>query len=169
VNISMIVARSRNGIIGDGDEIPWKVKGEQKLFKQITMGGTLVMGRKTFASIGKALPGRETIVISRNKNFRSEHCKVCPSLQAAFEEAKKLAKSIFIAGGGEIYKLALPFVKTVHISTLQTQARGDVYFPAFPTKDFILIEERKFESNINYVYQRFERRNQIINLKKSCQ
>ena len=72
----MIVARSRNGIIGNGDEIPWKVKGEQRLFKQITMGGTLVMGRKTFASIGKALPGRETIVISRNKNFSSEHCKV---------------------------------------------------------------------------------------------
>ena len=93
------------------------------------------------------------------KKVKKDHAK----------EAKKLAKSIFIAGGGEIYELALPFVKTVHISTLQTQARGDVYFPAFPTKDFILIEERKFESNINYVYQRFERRNQIINLKKSCQ
>ena len=164
MNISMIAARSLNGIIGSGDEIPWEVRDEQRLFKQITMGGTLIMGRKTFVSIGKALPGRETIVISRNKNFTSEHCKICPSLQEAFTEAKKLANPIFIAGGGEIYKLALPFVKIVHISTIEIQAQGDIYFPDFPTKDFILIEERKFESNINYIYQRFERRTQISNL-----
>ncbi|RPG50033.1 MAG: dihydrofolate reductase [Gammaproteobacteria bacterium TMED1] len=163
----MIAARSLNGIIGSGDKIPWKVRDEQRLFKKITMGGTLIMGRKTFVSIGKALPGRDTIVISRNKNFSSDHCKVCPSLQVAFAEAKKLAKSIFVAGGGEIYKLALPFVKTVHISTIETQAQGDIYFPDFPTKDFILIEERKFESTINYIYQRFERRNQITNLYKT--
>tara|TARA_E500000331_G_scaffold341001_2_gene372902 strand:- start:2587 stop:3069 length:483 start_codon:yes stop_codon:yes gene_type:complete len=157
VKTSIVVARSLNGVIGNGSEIPWKVKGEQSLFKRITMGGTLVMGRKTFESIGRPLPGRTTIIISRNEHYRQDDCEVCPSIEAALQLGNEIEKPIFVAGGGEIYRLALPIVDTVHISTIQTKVTGDIYFPDFPTRDFELAEEREYESNINYVYQRYEK------------
>ena len=158
MNISIVAARSLNGIIGNGLKIPWVVKGEQALFKKITMGGILIMGRKTFDSLGRALPGRETIIISRNENYNCDQGKVCSSLQSALAEAEKLKKSVFIAGGGQIYELALPVVNTVHISTIEKEVSGDVPFPKFPTKEFILAEEHRFTSNVDYTYQRFERR-----------
>ncbi len=156
---AIVVARSLNGVIGNGSKIPWKVKEEQSLFKQITMGGTLVMGRKTFESIGRPLPGRETIIVSRNKNYDQDGCNVCPSIEAALQLGDEINKPIFVAGGGEIYRLTLPIVDTVHITTIQTEVTGDVYFPDFPTPDFDLAEEREYESNVNYVYQRYEKQN----------
>ena len=157
VKTSIVVARSLNGVIGNGSKIPWKVKGEQSLFKQITMGGTLVMGRKTFESIGLPLPGRKTIIVSRNKNYSHDGCEVCPSIESALRLGDKIKKPIFIAGGGEIYRLTLPIVETVHITTIQTEVTGEVYFPDFPNKDFELAEEREYTSNVNYFYQRYEK------------
>lgn len=154
---AIIVARSQNNVIGNGPNIPWKVKGEQLIFKRITEGGTLIMGRKTFQSIGRPLPGRTIIIVSRNKDYSQEGCTVCDTLEAAFELADQAQKPVFVAGGGEIYKLALPLVDTVHISTIQAEISGDILFPSFPTDDFKLAEEQFFESNINYVYQRYER------------
>lgn len=154
---AIIVARSQNNVIGNGLNIPWKVKGEQLIFKRITQGGTLIMGRKTFQSIGRPLPGRTTIIVSRNQDYSQEGCTVCDSLEAAFELADQALKPVFVAGGGEIYQLALPLVDTVHISTIQADVSGDVLFPPFPPVDFTLAEEEFFESNINYVYQRYER------------
>ena len=115
------------------------------------------MGRKTFESIGRPLSGRTTIIVSRNKDYSQDGCTVCDSLTSALESARQVHKSVFVAGGGEIYQLALPLVDTVHISTIQAEISGDVLFPAFPTPDFALVEEHFFESNINYIYQRFER------------
>ena len=154
---AIVVARSLNGVIGNGSKIPWKVKGEQSLFKHITMGGTLVMGRKTFESIGLPLPGRKTIIVSRNKKYSHVSCEVCPSIKAALRLGDEIKKPIFIAGGGEIYRLTLPIVETVHITTLQTEGTGEVSFPDFPTPDFELAEEREYESNVNYLYQRYEK------------
>ena len=154
---AIIVARSQNNVIGNGPDIPWKIKGEQIIFKRITEGGTLIMGRKTFQSIGRPLPGRTTIIISRNQSYTQKGCFVCDTLEAAFELADHEQKPVFVAGGGEIYKLALPLVDTVHISTIQAEISGDILFQSFPTDDFTLAEEQFFESNINYIYQRYER------------
>lgn len=158
---AIIAARSLNGVIGKGAGIPWKVKGEQAVFKRITMDGTLIMGRKTFESIGRALPGRETIIVTRNTGYSQAGCTICVSLASAHAVAREFGKRIFIAGGGEIYAQALtqalPLVSTVHLTTIQTTVEGDVYFPEFPTDDFSLVEEERHSSNIDFVYQRYQR------------
>ena len=138
MTVHIIAARSKNNVIGRGSEIPWRVKGEQKLFKEITMNGTLIMGRITFESIGKPLPGRTTIIVTRNPAYHQANC-------------------IYIAGGGEIYQQALGLADVVHLTTINAEIEGDVLFPSFPTPDFKLIEEKQFESNIDYTYQKFER------------
>lgn len=157
MNVSIVVARSVNNVIGNGDEIPWRVEGEQRLFKNITMGGVLIMGRKTFESIGRPLPGRETIVVTRNPDYRAEGCSIAGSLDDALAIAATRGKPVFIAGGGEIYRQALPRADAVHLSTIQTEVDGDVLFPTFPTDDFRLVSEDRIESNIDYTYQYFER------------
>lgn len=169
----IVVARSLNHVIGRSvidrnvsgrnvsgqhGEIPWRVKGEQKLFKHITMGGVLIMGRKTWESIGRPLPGRETVIVTRNADYRIESCHIALSLAAALEVAADMNRPVFVVGGGEIYRQALPIVDGVHISTIDTTVDGDVLFPTFPTSDFRLIKEEHFTSNINYVYQYYERR-----------
>ncbi len=157
MTVHIIAARSKNNVIGRGSEIPWRVKGEQKLFKEITMNGTLIMGRITFESIGKPLPGRTTIIVTRNPAYHQANCMVSTSLEDALEEAQLLDKPIYIAGGGEIYQQALGLADVVHLTTINAEIEGDVLFPSFPTPDFKLIEEKQFESNIDYTYQKFER------------
>ncbi|HKI73796.1 MAG TPA: dihydrofolate reductase [Pseudomonadales bacterium] len=154
---SIVVARSRNNVIGNGNEIPWRVKGEQKLFKEITMGGILVMGRKTYDSIGRPLPGRETIIVTRNPEYSAEGCRIAPSLEAALELARRSDRPIYIVGGGEIYRQALPVVDAVHITTIETDVEGDVTFPDFPTSAFRLEDEQHHESNIDYTYKYYTR------------
>jgi dihydrofolate reductase len=158
---SIVVARSVNGVIGKGSRIPWRVKGEQKLFKDITMGGVLIMGRKTFESIGRPLPGRETIVISRNPDYRPDGCATAPGLEAALAMAARMDRPVYIVGGGEIYRDALPLVDGVHITTICDTIEGDVFFPDFPTDDFHLVTEERYDSNINYVYRYYERNDSI--------
>lgn len=161
MTIAIVVARAKNNVIGKGMEIPWQVKGEQKRFRDITMGGVLVMGRKTFESIGKPLSGRETIIVTRNKDYAAAGCQTAPSLEAALSQAGSSGKHIYVVGGGEIYSAALPLVDGVHISTINIDAEGDIFFPEFPTEDFFLIREEHISSNIDYVYQYFERKHTI--------
>ncbi len=154
--IALVAAQSENRVIGRGNEIPWKVKGEQKLFKDITMGGTLVMGRKTFDSIGRPLPGRTSIIVTRDRSLTIDNCLVTHSLEAALEQAHEIGKPIFVVGGGEIYQQALEQADEIHLTTIHTSVEGDVYFPELP-ENFTLSEEKQFESNINYTYRRYTR------------
>ena len=153
MKIALIAAQSENGVIGRGMEIPWKVKGEQAMFKAITLGGSLIMGRRTFDAIGRPLPGRTTIVISRNRNLIIDGCQTAGSLKQALGLA---SGPIFIAGGGQIYQQAMPLASAIHLTTIHTVVEGDVYFPDLP-EDFELKEETKFSSNIDYTYRHFER------------
>lgn len=158
--VAIIAAHAENKVIGKGAEIPWKVKGEQKLFKDITMGGTLVMGRKTYDTIGRPLPGRTTIVVSRDSGLKREGCLIVHSLEEALSRARQLGQPVFVAGGGEIYRQAMDDADCLHLTTVHTTVEGDVLFPDFPADEFRLVEEKQFESNINYTYRRFERRQQ---------
>jgi dihydrofolate reductase (trimethoprim resistance protein) len=159
MTISLVAARALNDVIGNGPNIPWRVKGEQKLFREITHGGILIMGRKTYESIGKPLPGRSTIIVSRDTTYQAEGCQSANSLGAALEWVQADPRPVFIVGGGEIYRQALAqqLVDTVHLTTIQTEVEGDVLFPTFPTPEFRLVKETLVESNINYLYQYFEK------------
>lgn len=152
----MVAAQSENQVIGRGLEIPWKVKGEQALFKKITINGTLIMGRKTFQSIGRPLPGRTTIVVSRDPDLTITGCETSTSLELAIARAAEINKPIFITGGGELYRQALDIADEIHLTTIHTKVEGDVLFPEVPA-NFRLVEEKAFTSNINYTYRHFER------------
>ena len=155
--MQIVAARSENNVIGKGIEIPWKVKGEQKLFKEITLGGTLVMGRITFESIGRPLPDRTTVIVTRKQDFEVENCHVVHSIDAAIEIAKEIGKPIFVVGGGELYRQCLPDADLVHITTIKTIVDGDVYFPDFPNHNYRLVKEQHYSSNIDYVYQVYQK------------
>lgn len=155
MSLHLIAARAKNNVIGAGLDIPWQAKGEQKLFRDITLGGTLIMGRKTFDSIGRPLPGRETIIVTRSSDFSQPGCHVVASLDDAIEVASNFDQKTFIAGGGEIYAQALPRVTEIHLTTIDVEPEGDIFFPEFNREDFELVEERHFETNLQYTYQHF--------------
>lgn len=158
MTLHLIAAKSRNNVIGNGPDIPWQAKGEQKLFKDITMGGTLIMGRKTFASIGKPLPGRDTVIITRDKNYNQSGCNVANSLDMALEMTTRLKRPAFIAGGGEIYAQALPFCDELHLTTIHMDCDGNVFFPDYTETEFELLSEQHFSTNVDYTYQHWKRK-----------
>ena len=152
MTIALIAAQATNRVIGQGDNIPWKVKGEQRLFKSITMGGTLIMGRKTYDSIGRPLSGRQTIVVSRQRDLAVAGCIVCHSLNAALAKAASIDTPTFIAGGGELYLQAIHKADEIHLTTIHLEAEGDVFFPAVPP-EFEVIDEKHYSTNFDYTYQ----------------
>jgi dihydrofolate reductase len=126
--ISLIVAVSANGVIGRGGELPWHLSDDLKRFKQLTLGKPIVMGRKTFESIGRALPGRQNIVLTRQSEFAADDCDVVSSIDAAIA-ASGDAGEIVVIGGSEIYKLFLPLAERIYMTRVQIDVDGDVRFP----------------------------------------
>ena len=124
---------SQNRVIGSGFSIPWDIPGEQQRFKETTWGWPVVMGRKTYESIGQALPGRKNIIISRNKNFSAYGCVVVQGIEEALEAGRE-AKKIFIAGGEQIYLQAMPLADTIILTTVDMVVTGDVKFPDIPAE-----------------------------------
>ena len=123
-----IAAMSENRVIGRGNEIPWHIPEDFKWFKETTMGHVLVMGRRTFESIGKALPGRETMVLTRGE-FSHPDVTVIGSLD---EVTPKLeGRTAFIAGGAQIYEQALPRCSDLFLTLVKREVKGDVFFPEF--------------------------------------
>ncbi len=158
----IIAAQSRNRVIGAGNRIPWRAKGEQKLFKDITMGGTLVMGRKTWESIGRPLPGRTSIVVSRQPGLKLEGAFVESTLEFAFAHAATLGKTCFVAGGGDLYLQTINTVDGVHLTTVDIDVEGDVLFPLL-SADLKLVSEESFSTNLDFTHQYFERTRQTAN------
>ena len=152
MKLSLMVAKSKNGIIGNGPDIPWSVKGEQLLFKAITYNQWLLVGRKTFESMG-VLPNRKYAVVTRSEfTSNDENVIVFPSIEAALTELENLTDHVIVSGGGEIYKSLITKVDTLHISTINIEPEGDIVFPKIP-ESFKLVFEQEFESSINYCYQ----------------
>ncbi len=152
MKLSLMAARSKNGIIGNGPDIPWRAKGEQLLFKAITYNQWLLVGRKTFESMG-VLPNRKYAVVTRSDFTASDdNVVVFPSIDKALSELSKHTDHVIVSGGGEIYKSLIDKVDTLHISTIDTEVQGDIVFPAIPDT-FNLVFEQAFKSNIDYCYQ----------------
>ena len=147
---------AKNRVIGRNNTIPWHIPGEQQRFKAITMGHTLIMGRKTFESIGRPLPGRKTIIISRNPKYQAAGCLVAQSLMTAIALCSE-AETIFIAGGGEIYREALPLAKAIYLTMLDREVEGDVLFPEFDPGQFHPISQERVEGQEPYTFTVFAR------------
>jgi dihydrofolate reductase len=127
--LTLIVARARNGVIGKDNQMPWKIPGEQARFKRVTMGHPIIMGRRTWESIGRPLPGRRNIVVTRDAAFTASGADVVTS----FDDALRLAAGApeaFIIGGAELYRLALPRADRMLITEIDHDFDGDTYFPA---------------------------------------
>ena len=133
--IGLIVARSKNNVIGKNGEIPWKIKGEQKQFKELTTGNVVIMGRKSFEEIGGPLPNRKNIIVSRNENFTGENLCTASSLQEALDLAK--GEKVYVAGGCGLYEEAIPLVDVMYITEVDIEVEdGDVFFPEFDETGF---------------------------------
>lgn len=140
--LSLIVAMSQNRVIGKNNQLPWHLSEDLRRFKQITMGHPIVMGRKTFDSIGKPLPGRENIVITRDKNFREENVTVMHSVEDFLKWAAKQSREIFVIGGAEIFRLVLPHAQKIYLTLIEKDFDGDVFLPMIDLKkDFLVVEE----------------------------
>jgi len=129
VLVSLIVAVSDNGAIGKDNKLPWHLPADLRFFKQTTLGHPIIMGRKNFESIGRALPGRTNIVLTKNPNFSAPDVIVANSLDAAFKISH--AGECFIIGGADIYKQALPFCKKLYITRVHGIFEGDTFMPEF--------------------------------------
>ena len=134
---TLIVARARNAVIGRGNTLPWRLPEDLKHFKATTMGHAIVMGRKTFESIGRALPGRRTIVVSRDARWQHEGCERASSLQAAIALARTpgadptiCTDEVFVTGGADVYRQALPLADRVIATEIDRDFDGDIFFPA---------------------------------------
>jgi len=134
--LSLIVAVTENGIIGRNGGMPWHLASDLKRFRRLTLGKPVIMGRKTYISIGRPLPGRRNIIISRDRNFSAQGISSLPSFKAALDFAQTQAErddvhEIFVIGGAEIFKLALPQVQRIYLTKILATIEGDVFFPDF--------------------------------------
>ncbi len=156
--LGLIVAISKNYVIGNKGSIPWKIKGEQKRFKELTTGNTIIMGRRSYDEIGHPLPNRRTILISKTKKVESDLCTTVGSLKEALELVNTEKENVYIAGGAMLYEEALPFVDVMYITHIDLEVEGDTYFPRFDENDFSKVEETPVEGEIPYRYTVYRRK-----------
>lgn len=164
MKLSIIVATSLNNAIGKDNQLLWHLPADLKFFKTTTMGCPVVMGRKTFQSIGRTLPGRKNIVITRDSNFNSDKTFdiiVEPNLESAINHLQN-EQEVFIIGGGEIYKQSLHLIDTIYKTIVNTTIEGDVYFPEIDMNQFELVWEEKHladeKNKMDYTFQKYIKR-----------
>lgn len=148
--ISIIVAMSRNRVIGRNGQLPWHLSNDLKRFKRLTMGHPIIMGRKTFDSIGRALPGRHSIVVSRQDSLPNagENVDLVHTLEEALEHARSLdPEEIFIIGGGEIYRQALHGADRIYLTLVDSESEGDVFFPAIDDDAWRRVEQEHYSAD----------------------
>jgi dihydrofolate reductase len=158
---SLIVAMASNRVIGNKGGIPWKIPGEQKMFKRITMGHTMIMGRKTYESIGRPLPGRSNIVVTRQLNYLAPGCTVVHDLDSAFQACDPDESEAFIIGGAHLYRETIAAADRIYLTLIPREIRGDTYFPEFSEADFEIVESGYIdgvEPYHFYIYERVARR-----------
>ena len=132
--LNLIVAVAKNNVIGLAGKMPWHLPAELAYFKQVTMGHPIIMGRKTFESIGRVLPGRRNIVVTGNPAWRHEGVEVATSADAAL--ALVAGQSAFVIGGATLYETALPLADRVYLTSIHADVDGDTFFPPLPETDW---------------------------------
>ena len=144
--ISLIVAMGRNRVIGRDNQLVWHQPADLRHFKETTIGKPVIMGRKTFESVGKSLPGRTTVVVTRRDDFVAPGCLLAGSLEQALEMVSS-EPEILIAGGGEIYRQAIPVCDRMYITIIEHEFDGDTFFPEFDQGEWVIEEERRHEAD----------------------
>jgi dihydrofolate reductase len=155
--VSHIVAMASNRVIGDKGEIPWSIPGEQKMFKEITMGHSMIMGRKTYEAIGRALPGRLNIVITRQRDYTAPDCIVAHDLKSALGACPAEEDEVFIIGGGQIYYETIDTADRIYLTVLQREVPGDTYFPEFSDANFKIVKSEFIDAVEPYHFYIYER------------
>lgn len=143
MKVSLIAALADNGVIGAGNRLPWHLPADLARFKRLTMGHHLILGRKTFDSIGRALPGRHMLVLSRGRPSLPDGVEHASDLETALERAKDAGDDeAFVAGGAEIYRLALPLANRLYLTRVHAEVEGDVWFPEVDWQDWEQVETK---------------------------
>jgi dihydrofolate reductase len=156
--ISMIACMARNRVIGKDNQMPWHLPEDLKFFKRTTLGYPVVMGRSTYESIGQALPGRENIILTRDRRFTADQCRVVHSV----EDVLQLKKDLFIIGGAATYEQFMPYADRLYITIIDQDFEGDTFFPYIDPEEWQLVEQvpgSKNEKNpYDYTFNTFERK-----------
>lgn len=139
--IVLVAAIADNGVIGRDNQLIWRLRTDMRRFRELTMGCPIIMGRKTFQSIGKPLPGRQSVVLSRDASFQPDGAYVVPTLDQALATAQQLgaamgARAVIVAGGGEVYAQALPAADRLELTFVHARPEGDAVFPVFDRASF---------------------------------
>ena len=151
MNVSIVVAASSNGVIGKNGGLTWHLSEDLKRFKAITMGKPIVMGRLTHESIGRPLPGRQNIVITRQPGYVAEGCDVVSSPADALRAAGDV-REVMVIGGGDIYRQFLRLADRVYLTRVQADVEGDTHFPDLDPEDWEVVERQDFPRNAEREY-----------------
>jgi dihydrofolate reductase len=158
--ISIIVAASANNVIGAKGDLPWRLSDDLKRFKAITMGKPIVMGRKTWDSIGRPLPGRQNIVITRQAGFVAEGCDVVASADEAIA-ATAGADEVMVIGGSQVYSLFLPNAERLYLTRVHAEVAGDAFFPQIDESQWSLVNDEPHSADdrnaFDYSFRTYER------------
>ena len=146
MKVSIIVAASANNVIGADGGLPWRLSEDLRRFKEITMGKPMIMGRLTFESIGEVLPGRRSIVLTRQAGYTAEGCDVVATLDAAFALASA-ADEIMIIGGGNVYEQVLALTDRIYLTRVHTEIGGDTFFPEIDEADWRIVSSEPLPPN----------------------
>lgn len=154
--ISIIVATDKNGLIGRENNLPWNIKDELKYFKDMTMHKTLLVGRKTFESINKPLPGRTLIIVTNNHQFCFEDSSIsiCYNLAEIIKRYEHSHDELMVIGGASIYEEILPYTHRIYLSIVDGDYEGNVYFPNVDYSKFHIITQTKYKQFIAYIYEK---------------
>lgn len=153
MNIALVVAAAENNAIGNNNQLLWRLPNDMKFFKNTTWGMPVIMGRKTFESLGKPLAGRTNIVITRQENWSVPGVQVVKDLEDAIAaSADTDAKEAYVIGGGEIYALALPLAQRIYLTRVHATLEGDTYFPAFERSQWELLSNLDFPADEKHAY-----------------
>lgn len=148
MTISIIAAVAKNGVIGKDGKLPWKLSDDLKNFKKLTKGHVVIMGRKTYESIGKPLPDRINIVLSRNTDYKDEGIIVCTTFQEAIDNAKKLQDDeIFVIGGEAVFNKALKKADKLYLTHVNANLDGDTFFPSWNQDEWRLINKKDYKKD----------------------
>ena len=170
MKISLIVAMASNRVIGLNNKMPWHLSADLKKFKKITMGSPILMGRKTHESIGKPLPGRTNIIISRNQDYQQNGCLVFNDLETALKKTCENAEEIFVIGGSDLYEAILPMADTIYLTLINREFPGDTFFPEIDLDDWSEVEREDIkddpDADFSYSFLKFEKTNQSTRQQK---
>ncbi len=149
--VSIIVALAKNHVIGKDNQIPWHIPADLQYFKKITLGKPMIMGRKNYESIGRPLPGRKNIILTRDKNFSAEGCTIVHSKDEAIAATDGVAE-IMIIGGGAIYEMFMDDADMLYLTEIDSEVDGDVFFPKYDKSQWKEVSREAGEKNIDWNY-----------------